>query len=208
MDHEELQRQLARSEEQLSGRLSRMADAAAAAPSRLPRWTRGHLVTHIARNADTVADLVEGARRGEVLTMYGGDVDQRNADIEAGAARGPDELRADLGRSAARFAAALGALTDPDWDREVRRVNGTSLTVAELTAARWLEVEIHHVDLGLDYRAVDWPEDFVAFALPGQLDRLPQRAPGTTPLQLPDSELLAWLVGRGDAGLPELPAWP
>ena len=199
---------MSRSEQELSGRLGRLDEAEAQAPSRLPRWTRAHLITHIARNADTLADLVEGARQGQVLTMYGGDVDQRNADIEAGAARGPDELRADLGRTTARFATALRALSDADWQREVRRINGTSLTVLELTAARWLEVEIHHVDLGLGYRAADWPVDFVSFALPRQLDRLPQRAPGTTPPQLPDAELLAWLVGRGDAGLPELPAWP
>ena len=56
-----------------------------ALPSLLPEWTRGHVLTHIARNADSFVRVLEAARRGEVVTQYEGGVAGRNADIEAGA---------------------------------------------------------------------------------------------------------------------------
>ena len=61
------------------------AGADPALPSLLPGWTRGHVLTHIARNADSFVRVLEAARRGEVVTQYEGGVDGRNADIEAGA---------------------------------------------------------------------------------------------------------------------------
>ena len=33
-------------------------------PSRLPGWSRGHVLTHIARNADGLANLLRWARTG------------------------------------------------------------------------------------------------------------------------------------------------
>ena len=36
-------------------------------PSRLPDWTRGHVATHLARNADAIRRLVEWARTGPPL---------------------------------------------------------------------------------------------------------------------------------------------
>ena len=37
----------------------------ARAPSLLPSWTRGHVLTHVARNADALANLLHTARTGE-----------------------------------------------------------------------------------------------------------------------------------------------
>ena len=36
----------------LRGMMQRMGDDAFAAPSRLPDWSRAHVLTHVARNAD------------------------------------------------------------------------------------------------------------------------------------------------------------
>ena len=41
-------------------------DAAARRPSLLPGWSVGHVLTHIARNADSVVWRLEGAAAGEV----------------------------------------------------------------------------------------------------------------------------------------------
>src|SRR3954462_14673049 len=45
--------------------LAEMTDAQARRPSRLPRWTRGHVVTHLARNADGNRNMIEGVLAGE-----------------------------------------------------------------------------------------------------------------------------------------------
>ena len=61
--------------------------ASPSVPSLLPGWTRGHVLTHIARNADSFVRVLEAARQGEVVTQYEGGVAGRNAAIEAGATR-------------------------------------------------------------------------------------------------------------------------
>src|SRR5208282_6678876 len=73
-----------------------LTDPQARAPSLLPDWTVGHVLTHIARNADSVVRRLEGARRGEVVDQYPGGLKGRAADIEDGAARPATELVADV----------------------------------------------------------------------------------------------------------------
>ena len=41
-------------------------DADPSAPSLLPGWTRGHVLTHVARNADSLVNLLTWARTGVV----------------------------------------------------------------------------------------------------------------------------------------------
>ena len=43
-----------------------------AGPSLLPGWTRAHVLTHVARNADGFVNLVHAARTGEDREMYAG----------------------------------------------------------------------------------------------------------------------------------------
>lgn len=62
-------------------------------PSRLPGWTVGHVLTHLARNADSHLRRTEAARRGEIVDQYGAGSDGRAAEIEAGT--GAECLRAD-----------------------------------------------------------------------------------------------------------------
>ncbi|BBC38326.1 hypothetical protein SGFS_096200 [Streptomyces graminofaciens] len=74
-------------------RLQEAVDAlpphAVAEPSALPGWTRGHLLTHLARNADALVNLLTWARTGVRTPMYT-TPDQRASDwmtprIDAGA---------------------------------------------------------------------------------------------------------------------------
>ena len=39
-------------------------------PSRCPGWTRGHILTHLARNADALVNLVTNATTGSSTPMY------------------------------------------------------------------------------------------------------------------------------------------
>ena len=87
-------------------------DAQAAAASRLPGWTRGHVLTHLARNADGFRNLLIWARTGTETPMYPSE-ESRDRDIEAGARRPAAELTADVRASAAAFATAAGNSRQP-----------------------------------------------------------------------------------------------
>src|SRR5256885_14871189 len=53
------------------------------APSLLPGWSRGHVLTHVARNADGLANLLTWAHTG-VVTPQHARLEQPDADVPAG----------------------------------------------------------------------------------------------------------------------------
>lgn len=202
--------------------LDTLTDDEARAPSALPGWSRGHVITHVARHAESGIRLATGALHGVHAEQYPGGAPARNADIEAGADRPSAELAADLARTGAELDAVLASMTEQAWARTVRFRQG-EFPAARVVWSRWREVEIHHVDLGLArYTTADWPEEFVAAHLPHELAKLDSRLPAGTGLEIrgvrygdgepvtvdgADHELLAWLVGRPGLAAPELPNW-
>src|SRR5437660_10733430 len=80
-----------------------LGDEAARRPSLLPGWSVGHVLTHLARNADGHVRRLEGALIGKEVARYPGGKDQRDGEIEAGASRAASELAADVLTSAARL---------------------------------------------------------------------------------------------------------
>lgn len=223
------------STEGLLGDLGNIDDDAARAPSLLPGWSRGHLLTHLARNADSHVRMLDGAMQGEVLEQYVGGREGRAAAIESGADRPPAELVEDVRASAARLDGAWDRMTPEAWEREVQPTRG-SLPASMLPGARRREVEVHRVDLGLGYGPQDWPKDFVELELSQAIDGARDRLPEGCVLVLADTgadrswrvvpdagqvvtvsgsaaDLLAWLIGRqasveAESGpLPELALW-
>lgn len=188
--------------DEATSRLVRTADAVtddeAAAPSLLPDWSRGHVLTHIARNADGMVRLVDWAVTGVETPMYAS-VEAREAEIEAGAGRSAAELAADVRDSAGRLREALERLADDEtaYDRVVlfgapRPGAAADSPARTLPYARIREVEIHHVDLGLaTYTEHDWPPPFVertllwVHARSGPVDVVGEL-----------EEVLAWRLGR------------
>ena len=79
----------------LRGLLDRMGDEAFAAPSALPGWSRAHVLSHVARNADAMMNLLYWARTGEETPAYVSR-EARDADIAAGARRPPAAIREDV----------------------------------------------------------------------------------------------------------------
>src|SRR4051794_11840892 len=82
------------------------------ADSQLPGWTVGHVLTHIARNADSVAGMIEGALAGRVADQYPGGFEGRAEGIDAGAARDRDALVEDVRATGTRVV-RLAADVDP-----------------------------------------------------------------------------------------------
>ena len=181
----------------LDAAIAGLTDDQARQPSRLPGWSVGHLLTHLARNADSVVRRLEGAERGVVVSQYEGGREGRAADIEAGAHRSAAELIADVAAASARCDAACAAVAPEVWDRPSVGVGGGESPASSMAFSRWREVEVHHVDLGLGYSPSDWPDGLVAIWLPALVAGLPGR---TDP-----KDLLAWTLGRSAA--PTLGPW-
>ena len=200
-----------------------LTDAGAGEPSLLPGWTRGHVLTHVARNGEGLGNLLRWARTGIETPMYASR-EARRAGIEAGAGRPAAELAADVQATAIAFAAEAASLPDEAWASQVRGLTGPPVSGRGVLDWRLREVEIHHVDLAMGYRPGDWPEEFVTASLTAVAGEFTGRedtpscllqpdAPGAGPLQIgpghsatqpvlvhgPPASLLAWLTGR-DSG--------
>lgn len=225
--------------DQATKRLLRTAEpldaAGTAAPSLLPGWTRAHVLTHLARQADSLVNLLTAARTGEDIPQYLSAA-ARDADIEAGAGRPPAEVVADLRAAAARFADAASAMPPEAWAATVRARSGTRVAAA-LPWGRLRELEVHHVDLVAGYGPADWSEAFshrLLHEVASDFDNRADTAPmvlhpvetgheltvgdpeGAPTVTGPVRELAAWLIGRTrgddlrvtpDGPLPIPPVW-
>lgn len=172
----------------------RLSDQQARSPSRLPGWSVGHVLTHLARNADGHVVRLEGAMRGENVPRYPGGPTQREADIAAGAGRPAAELAADLEAAQERLEEVWRRSAEAGWPH--RELHGDDPWDTPASPVRRMaEVEMHHVDLGLGYEPEGWPDEYVAWQLPVLLATVPGRS------RLPEQRrLLSWLAGRD--------AWP
>ena len=181
----------------LAATIADLSDEQARRPSLLPGWSVGHVLTHVARNADSVVRRLEGAAQGHVVDQYAGGAAGREHDIGEGAGRRAEELVADVVRTNAAVEAALASFPADGWERLTRSVGGEQVPARAVVFSRWREVEVHHVDLGLGYAPSEWPEDLVDRWLPHAREQFLPTAD--------QRQLLAWLVGRGPA--PRLAPW-
>jgi len=181
--------------------ISGLTDDVAHRPSHLPGWTVGHVLTHIARNADGHTRRLEGALRGDDVARYPGGSAQRGREIEEGASRGAAELVADVGESATRLQRAWVRSADAGWPNAAF-MGADHWPTNESPLRRLREVEVHRVDLGMGYRPEDWPDVYVRWELSEVVRDLPRRVGRAGD----ESRLLAWLIGR--AGEPEVDLKP
>ncbi|GGU98195.1 maleylpyruvate isomerase [Streptomyces albospinus] len=140
--------------------LGKLDDAAIGEPSLLPGWTRGHVLAHLARNADALVNLLTWARTDVRTPMYASAA-VRDGDIERGADRPLAAHLEDLRESAAGFAAAAQALPEDRRAFLVEMRNGVVERADRLALRRLAEVELHHVDLGVGYTVEQLPPAFL-----------------------------------------------
>lgn len=111
-------------DERLMTTIRDLGDATARRPSRLPGWTIGHVLAHIARNGDSVVRRLDGARAGKIVDQYVGGAAGRTAEIEATAAQPAKKLVADVAGAADAVQRAVAAMPAGAWDRMSRTVTG------------------------------------------------------------------------------------
>ncbi|QFZ76996.1 maleylpyruvate isomerase family mycothiol-dependent enzyme [Streptomyces fagopyri] len=178
--------------ERLLRAATELDNASVSEPSRLPGWNRGHVLAHLARNADALVNVLDGR------PMYVSG-DARDSDIERDAPRPLAVQLADLRESSARFQEAGAA--PADWSRTVELRNGVTDTAARVPFRRWVEVALHHVDLGIGYDLEDLPTEFVT----RETHFLAERFGGhedvpSTGLATDDGQV--WTTGGGAVGGP------
>jgi maleylpyruvate isomerase len=202
--------------------ISGLSDMEVRAASPLPGWTRGHVLTHLARNAEGGTRQLEWARTRVPSYEYES-LAARAAAIEQGADRSAVVLAADVRSTADGFFAAADKMTTQAWHRKVRWTTGHEADAALIVPMRLGEVLIHHVDLDIGYRPQDWPTAFVDDYLDRAVTALSGHAewPGAVRMEAtdtgrvfevgdmtsaapviagPEYQLLAWLLGRSDGG--------
>lgn len=175
-----------------------LTDHQARSASALPGWSVGHVLTHIARNGDSVVHLSRAVANGEVADQYPGGVAQRTADIEAGAGRPAADLVADVRDVNERIHEVWTSLTDEQWSTGVVRTTAMGEKPATyLAAMRLREVVVHTSDLGLASSTWEqWPPAYVDAELPRLLEMLPDHLTADEA-----RDLVAQLMGRRAAPL-------
>jgi maleylpyruvate isomerase len=209
----------------LNGVLAALDEAAVRAPSGLPGWSRGHVMTHLANFSQAMTRQVDEALAGRLIDMYDGGRPARDVAIEAGAGQSAEDLKRQVSEATTDLVRAWDEVGPDDWARPVRHREST---LRDTVYAGWRELEVHTVDLALDPTSDDWSPEFCLHLL----DFLRPRTPDNTRLVLRAGEtpwengtgeprvltgkltdLTAWLAGRTpqspiDGDLPDLKPWP
>lgn len=208
-----------------------LADPQYAEPSRLPGWTRAHVLAHLALNAEGLAGALTGIVEGERVPMYPSQ-EARDADIEELAAQAPSVIRTRLLGGCTDLADAISAVPEDETDTTIDRVpGGRTFTAGDVPSMRLREVEIHHADLDAGYDRTAWPVEFAAHVLDAMVTRADADDPFTVrPVDVDRTwtfgeggpvvtgavvDLAWWLTGRGSGegltseggALPQIGAW-
>jgi maleylpyruvate isomerase len=202
--------------QRLLGDLDRLTDDQVREPSLLPKWTVGHVVNHVFRNAEGIIRVLEAAAEGRTAERYPGGVAGRDAGIEDGADRPAAGLVGDVRSTIWRLEQVWATAGPEVWRGHSLEISGKRAPLTDFPYKRWREVEIHHADLGLGFTIDDWSDGFVTAGLAEQLPALPDRVDGglstaeidALRAELGERRLLAWIFGRWTAdGLPALTRW-
>lgn len=225
-----------RTHERVRTTVEGLSDDQVREPSRLPGWTRGHVLAHLAGFAAAAERQVLRAIQGEDPgEFYDGGRPARDAAIEAGAGADADEHITRVRAAMDRMEGLLDLLDEDVLRRPTGFKHG--LSVEAVVLAWWREFSIHLTDLDLGAEHTLWgPElrehlvGYLTARVPDgvQLDLEPTDV--DEPRRLGQghvvrvrgaaNDLVAWLAGRdplapvtADNGgtvvpLPELGPWP
>jgi maleylpyruvate isomerase len=220
--------------QQLAEHAAAGLDAAALrGPSRLATWSRGHVLSHLARNADALTNLLTWARTGVEARMYSSPAEREDG-IRAGAPRELPEQLADLTESGARFLRAAHAVPEDRRSFPVISGQGRRIPASEVPWLRVREIWLHLVDLDAGYD-IDVLPDAIAWALTADVAAwmtprtqatvdlhahglaAVRLGPGTTAgsvIEGSAQQIAGWLTGRvsparltATGGFPDLPGW-
>ncbi|MDI9628844.1 MAG: maleylpyruvate isomerase family mycothiol-dependent enzyme [Acidobacteriota bacterium] len=183
-------------------------------PSRLPGWTRAHVASHLARNADALVRAVDSVLMGRRGLMYDSEEDREQA-IERGSERPGLALQIDLDTSAGRLNRRFNVLHSVPQELVVELTPGELVRSDLLPLLRLNEIVLHHIDLDCGYEVTQVEPEIARLLLewamldPGPLDGRVVRLTSDTGFHVEvgsagelceihgsDALLLGWLTGR------------
>lgn len=204
----------AESHQRLLQSLDSLTDDQCREPSALPGWTRGHVLSHLARNAESHVHVLQCAARGEVGEQYVGGAKARKEGIESHAHDSAELLVGAVRKSIYALEGQWAATNSEGWQGHGINSAGASIAMSDIVFLRWREVEVHHADLALTFTFGNWNSTYVRMELDRQVMMWRASKPmGLTPvpkiaLQLSPNERLAWFLGRTEVeGLPKVPSY-
>jgi maleylpyruvate isomerase len=216
--------------------IDELDDAGLFLPTALAGWTRGHVVSHLARNADGLVNLLHWARTGIESPMYASPAD-REAAIAEGANRLARVQQEDMRAADERFFMATEVMTESDWEAHVLNGQGLTIGVSLVPWMRLTELLVHLVDLDIGHGFDDVVElageqtELLIDYVVSRYDDRPGVPAVRLAVDLPSGDqhtwllgdtgdprdvrsaaapTLAWLTGRSDPvaeAMPALPAW-
>ncbi|WP_030207725.1 maleylpyruvate isomerase family mycothiol-dependent enzyme [Streptomyces sp. NRRL S-87] len=224
--------EVTRSAARITAALDTLTDEGTRAPSALPGWTRGHVISHVAHGVGAYRRLLATARTGIEPTPRT-DAKAFARAVREGADRPAAELATDLRGRLAGLAEDAGSMPVERRGILVTALAGWQHPAWYTLHRCWRELETHHVDLNVGYRTTDWPATYVTWALDDTLRALAARdfpvtrvdaldigrswavSPGGPAIAGSGHALLGWLSGRAPASpltsdrpLPIPPDWP
>ncbi|GAA1797205.1 mycothiol-dependent maleylpyruvate isomerase NagL [Leucobacter iarius] len=200
-------------------KLAELSDAELDASTRLPGWTRRHVVAHVGYNARALCRLAFWARTGVPHPMYASP-GARDREIARGATLQAHALRHLFDHSAVSLSVEWRDTPDAAWRVPVRTATGREVAFSETVWMRLRELWLHAIDLDNGARWDDVPAPIVERLLVDMVGTWTARgetpgfvlsdpvsgfsaaapAPGGAPsirIAGPLPALLAWASGRG-----------
>jgi maleylpyruvate isomerase len=227
IDLDLLEREAAR----LQQTAERLDDPSLTEPSGCSGWSRGHVLSHLARHAEALTGVLAAVeqlpaaafRPGEVTKglrpVYGGDT-ERDRGIEAHAHDSAAELAGALAAATSELHRRLQHLPADLTDSMVERTpGGTCVPLGQLPFQRLREVVVHHVDLLSGFIFDDLEDETSRLLLADTLQRIAAAEPGLAPRLVREdtdgseveiggaevhgtrAQLLSWLIRQQPAGL-------
>jgi maleylpyruvate isomerase len=172
------------------------ANDAVLAPSLCEGWSRGHVLTHVARNADGMARVCRAILDGTNETMYAAD-DVRDEEIASGCRRCAADLAADVRESAAELAPLLARLGPDHVGASAERTpGGRRVAAGDVLFLRLRELVFHHVDLHAGFTFAHVAPELQKLLLDNEVEHV-RRSANPPPLTISTREGDVYTVGEG-----------
>jgi maleylpyruvate isomerase len=139
-------------------KLNELRDEEFAAPSRMPGWSRAHVIAHVGYHARAIARLIEGAAAGVEARMY--DSPQQHAEeVSFGATLPVEALRNLVAHAAVHLDVEWRDLPEDAWPRPVVLDDGSVVAASETVRVRAREVWLRALDLRNGADITDLPAE-------------------------------------------------
>jgi maleylpyruvate isomerase len=213
--------------------VSALSDDDLSQPSRLPDWSVGHVLAHLAMNARAFERVARQSSSGTPSYMYDS-MEARTTDIAKHASIDASEMAQLIDDACTSMEQAWGELLsraggiDHLAGHAATASGSAEFSLKEVLFRRVREVEVHSIDCGLRSRTIEgWSDSFVSVDLPVQFATVSRRT--TEPVHVIDEhgahyatpaaehrdavhvtrrQLLAWTLDRAQPpGLPALAPW-